>query len=1380
MWTEYGSTTTTVTASGYEETELLHVYPPPGGTVTGYTINSQSGYTSPAGSPVGNLVSAQVRSPHTHYYSGFGGGLESYPSTLDLEIYTGGEKSTFCFGSCWTDYISQGHYSVNVTIQWTLPHFDPLTVSSSGTATVNATELDKTIATGLPVVTPQNGGTIAGGTYSVSVDNPLVVGWLSGTDVVVKTGVIDTVTTPWSASESGIGAVQQSDGLKLIATSGLSAPNGDTSWAVSDTSSTVITSMSANQVFAQTDDDADNIADDVDTDPATYSDDFSDGTTSGSIVTRGDQILEIVDASDPADGVLVTALAGGGSTPAEVSVSGGTGTASLDAGDSVILTTSSAGIQVLVGPVDAVLVGDDGNTATVSIPAGNELVFDPATFSVTTPPTNPDILFVEIGDEPPEPISPGETDTPLPAPPVVTVPDDFELEATSHDGAEVLFAASAIDAFDGPIIPSCTPTSGTTLELGEHLIECEATDSEPLTGVASFTVTVVDTLKPTITAPDDLVVENTQLDGATGTDLGEPVVSDTADPEPDVDNDAPAVLPIGDTTVTWTATDGAGNFDMDTQTVTVICGPGYFAGPEDTECQPAPAGHYVAEAGAVEATPCEVGTFQSLTGQTSCDPAPEGTFVDIEGAESPTECLPGTYQDTTGNTSCIDAPAGSHAPVSGMASALECDIGTFSSLPGAILCDSAPPGTFVAYTGAVEPTPCEVGTFSSVPGAIICDPAPAGTFVDSEGAVTATDCPVGTFQDEEGQSTCKDAPAGSHTPFTGMSAALACEVGTFSSAPGAVSCDPAPVGSYVDVVGAVEATPCEVGTFQSLPGQTSCDPAPLGHFVDTAGATSATECPPGSFQDTTGQTGCTDAPAGSHAPDPGMALPILCPAGTFSSLPGAVLCDPAPVGTYVPVVGATFTTPCDVGTFQSLTGQIECDPAPAGHFVDSAGAESANECPAGTYQDTPGQISCIEAPPGRFAPVSGMITAYLCPVGTLSSALGAVACDPAPTGHFVPVPGASSATPCALGSYQDELGQISCKTAPIGFFVDASGAGAPTACPVGLTTVSTGSTHAGQCVDLVPPVLTVPLSVEVQGDTAGGAIVTVLPATAWDFIDPSPSVICTAGSVFYPLGATVVDCTATDASGNSAEDSFTVTVIDTIAPIVTVPAGMTVPADSVAGASVTFSASASDVVGVDSGPDCSPISGSIFPIGSTLVTCTAVDTSGNIGNASFTVTVLGGRSLVSAASDDIAPFSSGGNRFRNALRDLDRALDDSLWTDELHPDARTGHQVFSSIRSAAQDLEVLLDSSLSPAELDAVEDALENLLAVSSILASTAIADAEAGSVSRPAQQVSADRQLARAHDYFDSGEAETIVSNAIQDFRKAWEHAQNVIAVQS
>ena len=65
----------------------------------------------------------------------------------------------------------------------------------------------------------------------------------------------------------------------------------------------------------------------------------------------------------------------------------------------------------------------------------------------------------------------------------------------------------------------------------------------------------------------------------------------------------------------------------------------------------------------------------------------------------------------------------------------------------------------------------------------------------------------------------------------------------------------------------------------------------------------------------------------------------------------------------------------------------------------------------------------------------------------------------------------------------------------------------------------------------------------------------------------------------------------------------------------------TVQATSPQGAVVTYTVTATDAEDGQVTPTCSPASGSIFPVGSTQVTCTATDSAGNAATATFTVTV---------------------------------------------------------------------------------------------------------------------------------------------------------------
>lgn len=110
----------------------------------------------------------------------------------------------------------------------------------------------------------------------------------------------------------------------------------------------------------------------------------------------------------------------------------------------------------------------------------------------------------------------------------------------------------------------------------------------------------------------------------------------------------------------------------------------------------------------------------------------------------------------------------------------------------------------------------------------------------------------------------------------------------------------------------------------------------------------------------------------------------------------------------------------------------------------------------------------------------------------------------------------------------------------------------------------------------------------------------------------------------YPIGSTTITWTATDASGNTASTSQFVVVrsIDAIAPVLTLPSGLTVNATMPSGAVVSYAASASDNVGVASF-GCAPPSGSVFAIGTTLVGCHAADAAGNTAAGGFNVKVLG-------------------------------------------------------------------------------------------------------------------------------------------------------------
>jgi fibronectin type 3 domain-containing protein len=162
--------------------------------------------------------------------------------------------------------------------------------------------------------------------------------------------------------------------------------------------------------------------------------------------------------------------------------------------------------------------------------------------------------------------------------------------------------------------------------------------------------------------------------------------------------------------------------------------------------------------------------------------------------------------------------------------------------------------------------------------------------------------------------------------------------------------------------------------------------------------------------------------------------------------------------------------------------------------------------------------------------------------------------------------------------------------------------------------------------DIAAPVIATPPDIQVGTVKQSGEVVTFAP-TATDDEDGPVTVLCTpaSGSVF-PIGTTTVTCKASDSSGNFSQTTFKVTVHDdtqgdTSPPAITVPGNITVAATSPSGAVVTFTTSALDAVDGARPTTNSPASGSVFPIGTTVVTATASDARGNTGSKTFTVTV---------------------------------------------------------------------------------------------------------------------------------------------------------------
>jgi hypothetical protein len=143
------------------------------------------------------------------------------------------------------------------------------------------------------------------------------------------------------------------------------------------------------------------------------------------------------------------------------------------------------------------------------------------------------------------------------------------VEQTSLDGTEVeLLTATATDICDAE--PEVTTDAPAVFPLGTTTVTFTATDASGNLARATTTVTVEDTTPPVINdVPAPVTVEQRSLDG-TEVELPMPTATDICDADPKVTSDAPAVFPLGTTTVTFIARDGSGNRATATTKVTVV------------------------------------------------------------------------------------------------------------------------------------------------------------------------------------------------------------------------------------------------------------------------------------------------------------------------------------------------------------------------------------------------------------------------------------------------------------------------------------------------------------------------------------------------------------------------------------------------------------------------------------------------------------------------------------------------------------------------------------------------------------------------------------------------------------------------------------------
>ena len=207
---------------------------------------------------------------------------------------------------------------------------------------------------------------------------------------------------------------------------------------------------------------------------------------------------------------------------------------------------------------DTIQLGEISNDAPESFPLGETVVTWTATD--TSGNTASDTQLVTVLD--------------TTAPSILQL-EDIIVDATSPTSNVVeLTSPISGDIISDVIINNNAPNA---FPFGETVVTWSVEDESGNISYTDHKVIVVDNSPPELTPSPDMVIDAVSLENFIEINL--PEISDIIDTQPIITNDAPESFPLGETIVTWTATDTSGNSVSETQLISVqICGnsPSYY------------------------------------------------------------------------------------------------------------------------------------------------------------------------------------------------------------------------------------------------------------------------------------------------------------------------------------------------------------------------------------------------------------------------------------------------------------------------------------------------------------------------------------------------------------------------------------------------------------------------------------------------------------------------------------------------------------------------------------------------------------------------------------------------------------------------------------
>jgi hypothetical protein len=753
---------------------------------------------------------------------------------------------------------------------------------------------------------------------------------------------------------------------------------------------------------------------------------------------------------------------------------------------------------------------------------------------------------------------------------------------------------------------ACLPASGSVFPLGNTTVNCTATDTNGNNAVCSFLVTIRDTEPPNIDCPPSRIVStdrgtnNAVVTYAVAANDNLPGVTTTCLPA------SGSVFPLGITTVNCVARDIAGNTAACSFTVTV----------NDTE---------------PPQIQCPTNIVKSLElGKTNAVVTWTIEASDNVAGVNVT-CLPpsgSVFPKGSTAVNCTARDLAGNAASCGFTVIITDGEPPIISCPGKDIVQQTDPGTNNALVTF------NVTATDNMPGVtVLCTPA-SGTFfpvgtnnvtctaTDISGNTASCSFKVVIVDQEPPQITC---PA--NVPrIADAGACTASNVVYFANAadnvPGvSVRCEP-PSGSSFSV----GSTPVICTAMDAAGNHSSCS------FLVTVDDREAPKLTlPGDLPRTTDPGSCSavvNFDPGASDNCPGQLLVVCVPpsGSTFQKGTNVVTCRAMDAS------GNSVTNTFKVIVSDTELPRITC-PADILQAADIGRTDAIVNFSV-TATDNCGPATVVSSPPSgsRFSLGTNLVTSVATDSSgnTASCTFLVIIVDQEPPHITCPAPiiraadtNTCSATNVTFSlSVTDNVPGVSYSCIPPSGSIFATGTNIVTC------TATDAAGNRASCSfpviiqDKQAPVLSLPPNITQQGDVGSCSAVVNYSASAADNCSGQALLVCTppSGSTFQK-GTTAVICRATDASGNSVTNSFSVTVNDTERPTIVCPADIHVPSETgKSSAIVNFTVNATDNCGTPTVVS-TPASGSRFPMGTNLVTSTATDSSGNKSTCTFLVVV---------------------------------------------------------------------------------------------------------------------------------------------------------------